>query len=89
MSLRKITKNRESFPSDDVLLKLFCLALANISKKWTIPLRDLLVFVATKHAIEIVANKLHKAGIEAEPFHGVLSQGKRPSKKDKLRAKAK
>jgi transposase-like protein len=38
MSLRKITKNRESFPSDDALLKLLCLALANISKKWTIPL---------------------------------------------------
>ena len=40
MSLRKITKNRGSFPSDDALLKLFYLALANISKKWTMPLRD-------------------------------------------------
>jgi superfamily II DNA/RNA helicase len=36
-----------------------------------------LVFVATKHASEIVADKLRKAGIDAEPFHGVLSQGKR------------
>ncbi|MGJ7493048.1 DEAD/DEAH box helicase [Variovorax sp. ZT4R33] len=36
-----------------------------------------LVFVATKHAAEIVADKLRKAGLEAEPFHGVLSQGKR------------
>ena len=36
-----------------------------------------LVFVATKFASEIVADKLRKAGIEAEPFHGVLSQGKR------------
>jgi ATP-dependent RNA helicase RhlE len=36
-----------------------------------------LVFVATKHATEIVADKLRKAGIDAEPFHGVLSQGKR------------
>ncbi|MDP9902048.1 DEAD/DEAH box helicase [Variovorax ginsengisoli] len=36
-----------------------------------------LVFVATKYAAEIVADKLRKAGIEAEPFHGVLSQGKR------------
>ena len=40
MSLRKITKNRGSFPSDDALVKLFYLALANISKKWTMPLRD-------------------------------------------------
>ena len=36
-----------------------------------------LVFVATKHAAEIVADKLRKAGLEAEPFHGELSQGKR------------
>uniref|UniRef100_A0A2X0SCY9 Mutator family transposase n=1 Tax=Candidatus Nitrotoga fabula TaxID=2182327 RepID=A0A2X0SCY9_9PROT len=34
MSLRKITKNRSSFPSDETLLKLFYLALQNISKKW-------------------------------------------------------
>lgn len=36
-----------------------------------------LVFVATKHAAEMVADKLRKAGITAEPFHGELSQGKR------------
>ena len=41
--------------------------------KWS----RVLVFVATKHAAEIVADKLRKAHIEAEPFHGVLSQGKR------------
>lgn len=40
MSLRKITKNRGSFPSDDALLKLFYLALSNISKKWTMPIKD-------------------------------------------------
>ena len=36
-----------------------------------------LVFVATKHASEMVADKLRKAGLTAEPFHGELSQGKR------------
>lgn len=36
-----------------------------------------LVFVATKHAAEIVADKLRRAGVEAEAFHGLLSQGKR------------
>ena len=36
-----------------------------------------LVFVATKHAAEIVADKLRKVDIQAEPFHGELSQGKR------------
>jgi putative transposase len=40
MSLRKITKNRGSFPSDEALLKLFYLALNNISKKWKMPIRD-------------------------------------------------
>ncbi|EZO89591.1 hypothetical protein V555_05227 [Pseudomonas aeruginosa BWH054] len=40
MSLRKITKNRGSFPSDEALLKLFYLARRNISKKWTMPIRD-------------------------------------------------
>ena len=36
-----------------------------------------LVFVATKFAAEIVADKLRKGGIAAEPLHGQLSQGKR------------
>nr|WP_319565235.1 DEAD/DEAH box helicase [uncultured Rhodoferax sp.] len=36
-----------------------------------------LVFVATKFAAEIVADKLRKGGATAEPFHGELSQGKR------------
>ncbi len=39
--------------------------------------KRLLVFVATQHASEIVAEKLRKARINAEPFHGELSQGKR------------
>ena len=43
------------------------------TEKW----ERVLVFVATKHAAEIVADKLRKADIEAEPFHGELSQGKR------------
>ena len=40
MSLRKITKNHGSFPSGETLLKLFWLASRNISKKWTMPIRD-------------------------------------------------
>lgn len=36
-----------------------------------------LVFVATKYAAELVAVKLRRAGMSAEPFHGDLSQGKR------------
>ena len=40
MSLRKITKNRGSFPSDESLMKLFYLALRNISQKWNMPIRD-------------------------------------------------
>jgi putative transposase len=40
MSLRKITKNRGSFPNDEAALKLLYLALGKISKKWTLPIRD-------------------------------------------------
>ena len=40
MSLRKLTKNRGSLPSDEALTKLFYLALRNISQKWTMPIRD-------------------------------------------------
>ena len=43
------------------------------TEKW----ERVLVFVATKHAAEIVADKLRKVDIQAEPFHGELSQGKR------------
>ncbi len=39
--------------------------------------RRLLVFVATKYAAEMVADKLRRAGLLAEPFHAQLSQGKR------------
>jgi len=40
MSLRKVIKNRGSFPTDEAVLKLFYLALNNISQKWTMPIRD-------------------------------------------------
>lgn len=40
MSLRKVIKTRSSFPTDDAVSKLFYLALNNISKKWTMPIRD-------------------------------------------------
>jgi putative transposase len=40
MSLRKVTKNRGSFPNDDSMLKLLYLALNNIARKWTMPIRD-------------------------------------------------
>lgn len=40
MSLRKVTKNRGHFPNDDAMFKLLYLALKNIAKKWTMPIRD-------------------------------------------------
>lgn len=39
-SSRKITRNRQSFPTTDSAVKLVFMALQNISKKWTMPLRD-------------------------------------------------
>lgn len=40
MSLRKVIKTRASFPTDEAVMKLFYLALNNISEKWTMPIRD-------------------------------------------------
>jgi transposase-like protein len=40
MSLRKIIKNRGSFPTNDSALKLLYLVLQNISRKWTMPIKE-------------------------------------------------
>jgi ATP-dependent RNA helicase RhlE len=42
-------------------------------EKW----QRVLVFTGTKYSAELVAVKLRRAGMTAEPFHGDLSQGKR------------
>lgn len=39
-SIRKVTKNRQSFPTTEAAMKLVFMALQNISKRWTMPLRD-------------------------------------------------
>ena len=39
-SFRKISCNRNLFPSTDAVYKLFYLATKNISKKWTMPIRN-------------------------------------------------
>jgi putative transposase len=38
-SLRKVIKTKGAFPNDASILKIFYMALANISKKWTMPIR--------------------------------------------------
>ena len=37
---RKVTKNRALFPNNDSLVKMLYLAYNDISKKWTMPIRD-------------------------------------------------
>lgn len=39
-SLRKVTKTRNSFPSDEAAIKLLYMGLKNIMKKWTKPIRN-------------------------------------------------
>jgi len=39
-TLRKIIKNRGSFPTDESIYKLLYLALMKASKKWTMPIRN-------------------------------------------------
>ncbi|CAM3683160.1 Mutator family transposase [Brevibacillus invocatus] len=38
--LRKITKTKTAYPTDDALRKIIYLATMDITKKWTIPVRD-------------------------------------------------
>ena len=40
MTLRKVLRNHRSFPTDESALKVIYLAIQNISKKWTMPIRD-------------------------------------------------
>lgn len=39
-SLRKITKNRAAFPTDDSIYKIMYLAINKASKKWTMPISN-------------------------------------------------
>ena len=38
--VRKVIKNRGSFPNDEAALKLLYLALGNISQEWTKPIKE-------------------------------------------------
>jgi putative transposase len=40
MTLRKVTKNHRVFPNDEAVLKVVYLAIGNLSKKWTMPIRE-------------------------------------------------
>ena len=40
MTLRKVTKNKRFFPSDEAAFKQLYLSLQNIMKKWTMPIRN-------------------------------------------------
>ena len=39
-SMRKILKTRRAFPNDEAATKLMYLALQNIAKRWTRPVKD-------------------------------------------------
>jgi putative transposase len=39
-SLRKVIKTKGAFPTDASIMKIFYMALTNISKKWSMPIRD-------------------------------------------------
>ncbi|NLG17866.1 MAG: IS256 family transposase [Fibrobacter sp.] len=39
-TLRKVMKNRGSFPTDESSIKLLYMAIKNVMKKWTMPVRD-------------------------------------------------
>ena len=40
MSLRKVTKTRAAFPSEEAAFELLWVGLRNIEKKWTMPIQN-------------------------------------------------
>jgi putative transposase len=40
MTLRKVLRNHRAFPTDESAMKVIYLAIHNLSKKWTMPIRD-------------------------------------------------
>src|SRR5215204_6334948 len=40
MTLRKVSRNRALFPNDEAVFKLLYLALRNISRRWTMPIKN-------------------------------------------------
>jgi putative transposase len=40
MTLRKVTRNHRIFPNDEAVVKVVYLAIQNIAKKWTMPIKD-------------------------------------------------
>lgn len=60
MSLRKITKNRGSFPNDESLIKLFYLALQNISEKWSLCRDWKPALNSSTYSARAVNRRLHK-----------------------------
>jgi len=39
-TLRKVTRNRQAFPTSEAAMKLVYMALQNISRRWTMPVQD-------------------------------------------------
>lgn len=38
--LRKVTRNKSTFPNDDAIFKVLYLAIKNASQKWTMPIQN-------------------------------------------------
>ena len=65
MTLRKISKNRPLFPSDEALFKLLYLALKNISQRWTMPIPN---WGSTMNQFAILFEGRVPLGGEMNPF---------------------
>ena len=66
MSLRKIIKTRASFPNEEAAFKLLYLALKNIAKKWTMPIKNW--SVAMNQFAIIFEGRVPMGGIDQNSF---------------------
>ena len=61
--LRKVTKTKNTFVSDDALMKILYLATINITEKWTMPIRNwgtildhLIIFFGDRVPVTLYSN---------------------------------
>lgn len=66
MSLRKVIKTRASFPNEEAAFKLLYLALKNIAKKWTMPIKNW--SVAMNQFAIIFEGRVPLGGIDQNSF---------------------
>lgn len=74
MTLRKVTRNHRIFPSDEAVYKVIYLAVQNIARQWTMPIRDWKPAL-NRFAVEFEGAFRDKQAVRRMQFPGLLESG--------------